>query len=1035
MSTIFISHVAEDADVALIIARDLEVAGHATWIYEVDTETGPSYVERVRRAVAASTALLVILSPRSLHSPQVDRELLAAVEGGKPLVPLLLDITHDDLKRRAPNVAFMVGAATSTRLTHASLEQTLPAIRAGVQALGIPRRPVDTDRIRLLDRALERPASTPPGDHPHRSDRPWPPARPPIAAQDASWRRWTAGARDRAGDLGLREVAMLALALLWLVAVGAWSAQMLHHGLAWVGVYVTPATDSSDHPTVQAYWPGTAATSDTMPRPGDRLLSVGTTDLAGAGRIDVFVAAQDERWRSPTGVVPALIDRGGTRLVTELPFVPVASAWRLPVMTGVYVFTGLFVFLRRPHSAFARAVYVGALLLALHWLWFFGGTPAMSWMWLTVFAVSSTLVFPLLVRPIAMVPESSAPPPPKYWPWLFAVFGPLVLTYVLGGPLPTWLGIVGMYVVNLVFVVAILALITRNYRNADPRGRLQIKWIYFGFYAALLPVALANAVAGIGGSAWYWLHDVLMLCEALIPLSILVAVTRANLLDIDRLLAGTTMLYSTLFVVACGGLLVYPDVTRAAVEQLVPGEASEALRRLVATIMTVALLVGALVLRAWVIVPVVDRLFRSERRRLATATDELLADLATRRDARDVLRLSCERLMTLIGVSECTGYVREGTTFRTAFTQGRPGRRAPPSTLSLDDPILSVLYHAPGVADLQVRWSTLAAMRIPPSQRHVLTRLHGEIVLGLRQGPLFLGFIVLGVRRSGEVYDPQELAHLARIADATAVGLARDDTGIDASSELFNTILPDVTKAPVHADASVLMTGPVDVLDDEARHALERPLVAARGIVDLRTRLGLTAFWDDRMVGPDHAAAACRGALALLHDAPASAPLLPVTIASGHALVGNFGDGLDVHFTARGDAADMAATLQRLRCHGSPILVSDATRRSAGSEFVFRELDRVRITDREAPLVVHELLGTVSDDLDGRLRRLEDHFVRARAEYLAGDFAEALARFERLARDYPDDPAVRLYCDRCRQLRDDPPSVPWEGICELAPRR
>ena len=49
MSDVFISHVEEDKDVALEIARGLTAAGYTTWCYEEDNDPGVSYFDPNRR--------------------------------------------------------------------------------------------------------------------------------------------------------------------------------------------------------------------------------------------------------------------------------------------------------------------------------------------------------------------------------------------------------------------------------------------------------------------------------------------------------------------------------------------------------------------------------------------------------------------------------------------------------------------------------------------------------------------------------------------------------------------------------------------------------------------------------------------------------------------------------------------------------------------------------------------------------------------------------------------------------------------------
>lgn len=68
MSHIFVSHVEEDAEVALVIALGLEEAGYSTWCYEVNSIPGPSYLTQTGLAVKQSEAVVVVISSHSLGS-------------------------------------------------------------------------------------------------------------------------------------------------------------------------------------------------------------------------------------------------------------------------------------------------------------------------------------------------------------------------------------------------------------------------------------------------------------------------------------------------------------------------------------------------------------------------------------------------------------------------------------------------------------------------------------------------------------------------------------------------------------------------------------------------------------------------------------------------------------------------------------------------------------------------------------------------------------------------------------------------------
>jgi len=116
MSDIFISHVEEDADIALEIALALEEVGYTTWTYEVDSIPGLSYLVQTGEAVELSKVMLLVISPHSLGSRQVTSEVVRAHETNKSFIPLLRGITHAEFQNRQPEWREAVGATTSIRI-------------------------------------------------------------------------------------------------------------------------------------------------------------------------------------------------------------------------------------------------------------------------------------------------------------------------------------------------------------------------------------------------------------------------------------------------------------------------------------------------------------------------------------------------------------------------------------------------------------------------------------------------------------------------------------------------------------------------------------------------------------------------------------------------------------------------------------------------------------------------------------------------------------------------------------------------------
>jgi hypothetical protein len=136
---IFISHVGEDEAAAVALARGLEAEGFKTWYYERDSLPGASYLVQTGQAVEDSSAVLVLVSPQSIVSHQVTKEVVRAHEAAKPFLPVLHGISHADFQKRQPEWREAMGSAASVQFPAEGAAAILPRLVAGLSALKVER--------------------------------------------------------------------------------------------------------------------------------------------------------------------------------------------------------------------------------------------------------------------------------------------------------------------------------------------------------------------------------------------------------------------------------------------------------------------------------------------------------------------------------------------------------------------------------------------------------------------------------------------------------------------------------------------------------------------------------------------------------------------------------------------------------------------------------------------------------------------------------------------------------------------------------
>jgi hypothetical protein len=135
MSQIFISHVEEDAQVALELAQGLEAAGYRTWYYERDSDPGLSYLLQIDRAILDSQAVVLIISPQSIRSHQVTKEVVLAHESGKAFLPVLCGLSHAEFQEQQPEWRVALGAAASIPVPAQGVSAVLPRFLRGIEKL------------------------------------------------------------------------------------------------------------------------------------------------------------------------------------------------------------------------------------------------------------------------------------------------------------------------------------------------------------------------------------------------------------------------------------------------------------------------------------------------------------------------------------------------------------------------------------------------------------------------------------------------------------------------------------------------------------------------------------------------------------------------------------------------------------------------------------------------------------------------------------------------------------------------------------
>jgi adenylate cyclase len=210
------------------------------------------------------------------------------------------------------------------------------------------------------------------------------------------------------------------------------------------------------------------------------------------------------------------------------------------------------------------------------------------------------------------------------------------------------------------------------------------------------------------------------------------------------------------------------------------------------------------------------------------------------------------------------------------------------------------------------------------------------------------------------------------------------------------------------------------------------------GTVDKFEGDAIIAFWGAPIRMDDHASRACRAALLCqAAHGPLNAELagsgIPelvtrIGLGTGPMVVGNMGSSRRFDYTVMGSTVNLGSRLEGTnKVYGTSIMVHEETVASAGSEFIFRELDTVRVVGQKNPVRVFELVcarENATPELSSRLAS----YAGALELYRAGDFPAAARIFDAVG-----DPPSAEMSRRCSEyLSKGLPGTDWDGIHNLS---
>ncbi|WP_435628260.1 CHASE2 domain-containing protein [Candidatus Ferrigenium straubiae] len=227
------------------------------------------------------------------------------------------------------------------------------------------------------------------------------------------------------------------------------------------------------------------------------------------------------------------------------------------------------------------------------------------------------------------------------------------------------------------------------------------------------------------------------------------------------------------------------------------------------------------------------------------------------------------------------------------------------------------------------------------------------------------------------------------------------------------------------------------LLMNEFLTPLSRVVYKHRGTIDKYMGDCIMAFWGAPLPDENHARHAILAGIEMQAALKALQPHfkergwpeihIGVGINSGRVSVGNMGSEVRVAYTVMGDAVNLASRLEGItKQYGVGVVVGENTR-NAVTDFVYRELDHVRVKGKDKPVAIYEPIGLLSE-VGKALQDEVKLFHEVRRLYRKQDWDQAELQLMNLQRMSPETALYGIYTERIAYFRKNPPPADWDGV-------
>ena len=152
-------------------------------------------------------------------------------------------------------------------------------------------------------------------------------------------------------------------------------------------------------------------------------------------------------------------------------------------------------------------------------------------------------------------------------------------------------------------------------------------------------------------------------------------------------------------------------------------------------------------------------------------------------------------------------------------------------------------------------------------------------------------------------------------------------------------------------------------------------------------------------------------------------------INTGTCMVGFIGSKIQMNFTCLGDNVNLASRLEGAnKAYGTFIMISEPVKKQLNPYlFSTRFLDFLAVKGKNEPVLVYEVRGWQNEETQVWKEKAGELYHQGIDKYLAREWDKAIESFEEVLKLVPDDAPSKVYIERCKHFKQEPPEANWDG--------